>query len=95
MTIARLLKNGWSIDLTIPYTDGARTSNQEHGGLNTAPRYTTRATGLGDIRVMARKWLLAPKISERGNIQLGLGLKLATGDYSSDYSSPKNTSSTI
>ena len=81
MTVTRLLKNGWSLDLTIPYTDGSRTSNQEHGGLNTTPRYTTRATGLGDIRFMARKWLLAPKISERGNIQLGLGLKFPTGDY--------------
>ena len=80
MTVTRLLKNGWSLDLTIPYTDGARTSNGEHGGNNT-PRYTTRATGLGDIRFMARKWLLAPKISERGNIQLGLGLKFPTGDY--------------
>ena len=80
VTVARLLNNGWSLDLTIPYTDGARTSNQEHGGLNTA-RYTTRATGLGDIRFMARKWLLAPSINQRGNIQLGLGLKFATGDY--------------
>jgi hypothetical protein len=37
MTVTRLLKNGWSLDLTIPYTDGSRTSNQEHGGLNTTP----------------------------------------------------------
>jgi len=80
VTVARLLKNGWSLDLTIPYTDGARTSSQEHGGANTK-RYTTRATGLGDIRFMARKWLLPPSINERGNIQLGLGLKFATGDY--------------
>ena len=81
VTVARLLKNGWSLDLTIPYTDGSRTSNQEHGGLDTTPRCTTRATGLGDIRFMARKWLLAPSINQRGNIQLGLGLKFATGDY--------------
>src|SRR4030095_2322082 len=67
ITVARLLTNGWYIDLTITYTDGERTSNQEHGGLNTA-RYTTRATGLGDIRAMVRKWLLAPSISEKGNI---------------------------
>src|SRR6478736_10127987 len=73
ITVARLLNNGWSLDLTIPYTDGARTSNGEHGGNNTT-RYTTRATGLGDIRFMARKWLLAPSINQRGNIQLGLGL---------------------
>jgi hypothetical protein len=81
VTVARLLKNGWSLDLTIPYTDGSRTSNQEHGGINTTPRYTTRATGLGDIRFMGRKWLLAPSTYQRGNIQLGLGLKFATGDY--------------
>ena len=95
VTVARLLKNGWSLDLTIPYTDGARTSNGEHGGLNT-PRYATRATGIGDIRFMARKWLMAPSISERGNIQLGFGLKFATGDYKyQDYFHKTDTTAVL
>jgi len=94
VTVARLLKNGWSLDLTIPYTDGARTSNGEHGGANTT-RYTTRATGLGDIRFMAHKWLLAPSINQRGNIQLGLGLKFATGDYKYQDYFHKNDSTVV
>jgi hypothetical protein len=80
ITATRLLQNGWSLELNVPYINGARTSATEHGGANTT-RYTTRGVGLGDIRVTARKWLLRPSINQRGNIQLGLGIKFATGDY--------------
>ena len=80
VTVTRLLKNGWSLDFSLPYTDGSRTSNGEHGGANT-PRYTTRATGIGDVRFTVHKWLLKPTIAQRGNIQLGFGVKLPNGDY--------------
>jgi len=80
VTVTRLLKNGWSLDFSLPYTDGSRTSNGEHGGANT-PRYTTRATGIGDVRFTVHKWLLKPTMTQRGNIQLGFGVKLPNGDY--------------
>lgn len=44
------------------------------------PKYTTRAFGLGDIRFTVYKWLL-PVSNSKGNIQVGLGLKLPTGNY--------------
>jgi hypothetical protein len=78
--VTRLFNNGWSISLSLPYTYGTRTSSTEHGGLNT-PRYTTKAAGIGDIRLIGRKWVLKPSMNQRGNIQLGLGIKFATGDY--------------
>ena len=36
---------------------------------------------MGDLQVVALKWLLKPSIKQNGNIQVGLGIKFPTGDY--------------
>ncbi len=42
--------------------------------------------GLGDIRIAAYRWMFDPEKYHRGNIQLGAGIKLPTGDYNyKDY----------
>lgn len=76
--LTRLFDNGWSVSLSLPISANSRTTNREHGGPNT-PRRTVRSFGLGDIRFSVYKWLLKP--NQKGNIQAGLGIKLATGDY--------------
>ena len=78
--VTRLLNNGWSLDFSLPISSNSRSSTAEHGGPNT-PRHTTRSFGIGDVRFTAYKWLLKPSVSQKGNIQLGLGIKLPTGDY--------------
>lgn len=78
--VTHLLPNGWSLSLAIPILDNSREASAEHGGINTT-RHTTRAFGLGDIRIMAAKWILKPSESLKGNFQMALGLKLPTGDY--------------
>lgn len=78
--ITRLLRKGWSVDLSVPVSSNSRSTTAEHGGPNTA-RFSTRSFGIGDIRVTAYKWLLAPTVKQKGNVQLGLGIKLPTGDY--------------
>lgn len=78
--VTHLLNKGWSLDLGIPLSSNSRSSNGEHGGPNT-PRHTTRSFGVGDIRFTAYKWLLSPRVTQKGNIQIGLGIKLPTGDY--------------
>ncbi len=80
ITISRLMKNGWSLNLSLPYTVNSRESSREHGGDNTR-RHTTHSAGLGDIRFTVYKWLLSPSVRQKGNIQVGLGVKFATGDY--------------
>jgi hypothetical protein len=40
----------------------------------------THSRGLGDISVTARTWLLDPDEHPRGNVFIGVGLKLPTGD---------------
>jgi len=76
----RLLNNGWSIGISLPVSANSRNNSRDHGGPQT-PRHTTRAFGLGDLRFAVYKWLLDPIACKRANIQVGLGLKLPTGDF--------------
>ncbi|TMI65082.1 MAG: hypothetical protein E6H07_03950 [Bacteroidetes bacterium] len=85
ISIIRMLRNGWSLSLSIPIAANSRTASIEHGGLNTK-RYTTNSFGIGDTRFTAYKWILKPTVKQKGNIQLGLGIKLPTGAYNyQDY----------
>ena len=80
LDVTRLLPHGWSLDLGFPISANSRTSDAEHGGPNTQ-RHTTSAFGMGDLQFTVLKWLLKPNDKQRGNIQLGLGIKFPTGDY--------------
>src|SRR5688572_27150281 len=76
ISLSRFLNNGWSLNFSLPVSANSREASLEHGGPNTT-RYTTRSFGLGDIRLTAYKWLLKPAVRQRGNIQLGLGIKFS------------------
>ncbi|WP_276500479.1 hypothetical protein [Terrimonas pollutisoli] len=80
ISISRLMRDGWSLNLSLPISSNSREASLEHGGPNTT-RHTTNSFGIGDIRFTVYKWLLSPTVKQKGNIQLGLGLKLPTGDY--------------
>lgn len=80
ITLTRLFNNGWSVDFALPFAANSRSADIEHGGLNT-PRHTTHTFGVGDIWFTVYKWLLRPTVSQKGNIQIGLGVKVPTGDY--------------
>lgn len=83
LTLIRNFKNGWSIALDVPVVSNARSSMYEHGGNSGGEdaRHYTRSFGIGDIRIVAYCWLLDQTKMPKGNIQVGLGLKLPTGDY--------------
>lgn len=78
VAVTRILNNRWSVSADVPIISNTRSSLYEHGGKE---RHTTASFGLGDIRVSASYWLLNPLKHSRGNVQLGLGLKLPTGEY--------------
>jgi hypothetical protein len=80
LSVSSFLRNGWSLNFSLPISGNSREASVEHGGPNTK-RHTTHSFGIGDIRLTAYKWLLKPTVKQKGNIQLGLGLKLPTGDY--------------
>jgi hypothetical protein len=83
LTLVRQFNNRWSLGIDAPIIANKRSSLYEHGGNNSGPgaRHNTHSFGLGDIRISAYHWLLDPVKSMKGNIQLGLGIKLPTGDY--------------
>lgn len=87
VTLTRLLDDRWSVMLDVPLLINTRSSLYEHGlinGTNTFnQRHSMHSTGVGDIRIALYRWLLDPKKYSKGNIQAGLGIKFATGDY--DY----------
>lgn len=82
-SLVRNFNNRWSLSLDVPVLGNKRSSLYEHGGNagGQSARHNTRSFGLGDVRIAAYHWLLDPAKSMKFNVQVGLGLKLATGDY--------------
>ncbi len=80
ITVSRMMENGWSMDFSLPISSNSRSATLEHGGPGTT-RHSTHTFGVGDIRLTVYKWLFRPSVSQKANLQLGLGIKLPTGDY--------------
>lgn len=80
MTATRILKNGWSLSFNLPITSNNRSTTIEHAGAG-KPRHATQSFGIGDARFTVYKWLIKPAVRQKANVQLGMGLKLPTGNY--------------
>ncbi len=82
VSLLRKINNDWSIGFSMPLIYNERTSKYEHiSNAATSPRFATAASGIGDIRITAYKWLIAPKAGNKGNLLAGVGVKLPTGNY--------------
>ncbi len=92
VTLTRNVNKWWSFSIDAPMIANSRSSLYEHDGKN---RYSTHSFGLGDVRLSAYRWIFDPAISLRGNIQIGLGIKLATGDYKYQDVFHKNDSTLV
>jgi hypothetical protein len=93
ITATRTLNSRWSLGMTLPILDFSRSSLYEHDGKT---RNITHSFGIGDARFSAYRWMFDPKKSHSGNIQLGLGIKLPTGNYNfQDYFYKKIDSSIL
>jgi hypothetical protein len=89
----RTFNSRWSMGLTVPIMVFSRSSLYEHDGKS---RHTTNSFGLGDARIAAYRWMFDPKTSHKGNLQVGAGLKLPTGNYNyQDYFYKKADSSVL
>jgi len=78
LAIYRNLNPRWSIMLDLPISANARSQTySEYGSYH---RFSTHAFGAGDVRFAVYRWLLDPLKMPKGNLQIGLGLKFATGD---------------
>ena len=68
----------WSATFTLPFQHATRSSLYEH---DRTQRYTTKASGLQDARLVFNYWLINPLSRPKANISFGLGLEMPTGDY--------------
>lgn len=83
ITITRNFNARMSVAATLPVMAFSRTSLYEH---YQTQRYRTGSFGIGDARLSVYRWMLNPAKKYKGNIQLGLGIKLPTGNYNyQDY----------
>lgn len=64
--------------VSLPFVYNERSSLYEHGRTE---RHTTYSKGFADMRIGAGYWLFSDKKPRKGNMALGLGLKLPTGDF--------------
>jgi hypothetical protein len=79
-TFTRVFNQRWSIAADIPFADNSRSQ------VSGTTRFATHSFGMGDINVTGYYWLFNPAKSPKGNIQVGLGIKFASGtDNYQDY----------
>jgi len=75
---------GWSdrlnLSVTVPTVNHDRSSMYEHLGNASGQRFSTQASGIGDVRIGGSYWLKDPVGDNRGNLAVGFGFKLPTGD---------------
>jgi len=74
ITLTRVFNRRWSMSVDIPVSDNSRSQ------LSGTTRFSTHSFGLGDMNLTAACWLFNPEKATRGNIQVGMGIKFATGN---------------
>jgi hypothetical protein len=82
--ITRQFNARWFMSVYAPLISNARSSLYEHYGNNSKDpnaRRSTHSFGIGDVRLAAYYWVLDPAKAAKANVQVGLGIKLPTGDY--------------
>ena len=79
-SFTRVINNRWSVTLDVPFADNSRSQ------VSSGTRFSTHSFGVGDISFSGFYWLFNPAKATRGNIQVGAGVKFATGAYNvQDY----------
>lgn len=82
----------WNLTLNIPvvlYGSSSRALPAFAGP--DSPRYVQSSKGLGDITLSARRWLLETTKNPSGNVAIGVGIKLPTGDSNAKDRFPNGT----
>ena len=75
-----------SLTLAVPYAKHDRSSVVRDSNRNILRRFHTQNSGFADLRLTSNTWLMDPKMHADGNILLGLGVDIPTGnDDAEDY----------
>ncbi len=84
------LSDRWQINATLPYVHNERSQvlKQTKPVVDTF-RYSVFALGLGDVRFGINYWVFDPAKAKKGNLMLGVGIKLNTGDCKAEDIAPQ------
>lgn len=83
ITLLHKLNSRWSMLVNLPIVANTRSSLYEHNNIG---RYETHSFGAGDIRFAVYNYIIDPKKMPKMNLQVGLGIKLPTGNFNyQDY----------
>ena len=74
------LSNRVQLNVSIPWVHNERSQVLRTSAKDTF-RYSVFAKGLGDVRLGINYWVIDPAKAHHGNLMIGAGLKLKTGDY--------------
>ncbi len=72
------LSDRWYASMTLPTVINSRSSLYEHGR---DERHSSYSRGLADIRIGVGYWLLNMESNPNGNVAIGFGIKLPTGNF--------------
>src|SRR5258706_15175875 len=87
LNISYGISDRFQVNLSIPYVNNERSQvlavkkDPVTGQTLEGIRYSVYAKGLGDIRVTANYWVFNPATAIKGNLLVGLGVKLNSGSY--------------
>jgi hypothetical protein len=86
------LTNRIQLYAAIPYVHNERSQVlRQTSPVKDTFRYSVFAKGLGDIRIGANYWIINPARADKGNLNIGIGLKLPTGSHSEIDQAPQST----
>lgn len=75
------LTDRWQLNLTVPFVHNERSQVlRQTLPVKDTFRYSVYAKGLGDVRLSANYWIFDPAKAKTGNLAVGLGIKLPTGN---------------
>jgi hypothetical protein len=75
------LTNRLQLNATLPYVNNERSQVLKQNPTTKNYRYSVYADGIADIRLSANYWLFDPTKLPKGNIMVGLGVKLNNGSH--------------
>ena len=75
------LTNRIQLNLSVPWVHNERSQVlKQTTPVKDTFRYSVYAKGIGDVRMSVNYWLMDPAKAHKGNIMIGAGIKLATGN---------------
>ncbi len=81
LSLSYAINPRFNVSLAVPFSvnDRSQVVRSNDVSRTILQRYSTQSAGIGDIRLMGNGWLVDPTTMPKGNLLLGLGVDMPTG----------------